>query len=84
MPIAVTYREELPASCPPAAADEIVERRDVFRLVRTDPPTENDFVCRLRLDTGAGELLQTGQRSHHTWWPFASYDLLAVATVESP
>ena len=123
----LTYREELPANCPPDAAEEIGQRRDVYRLVRTNPPTEDDFrsqraekpahyfrdeclarglsvhtdrrdsehalrlptlqgrlVCRLRLDLGAGELLQTGQRSHHTWWPLASYDVLAVATVESP
>lgn len=37
------YREPLPAGCPPPAADRIDEPRIVFRLVRTDPPTENDF-----------------------------------------
>ena len=123
----MTYREELPVNCPPAAAEEIVQRRDVYRLVRTDPPTDDDFrsqraekpghhfrdecrarglsvhsdphdseqarrlptlqgrlICRLHLDAGAGELLQTGRPSHHTWWPLASYDVLAVAAVESP
>ena len=123
----VTFREELPANCPPAAAEQVSQRRDVYRLVRTNPPTDEDFrsqragkphhhfhdecrarglsvhadrhdserarrlptlqgrlICRLRLDAGAGDLLQTGRPSHHTWWPLASYDVLAVAAVESP
>ena len=105
----------------------IGQRRDVYRLVKTIPPTDDDFrsqraekphhhfsdecrarglsvhtdprdsekarrlptlqgrlICRLRLDAGAGELLQTGRPSHHTWWLLASYDVLAVAAVESP
>ena len=123
----VTFREDLPPNCPPAAAVAISQRRDVYRLVRTDPPTDDDFrsqraekpnlhfhdecrarglsvhtdrsdserarrlptlqgrlICRLRLDAGAGMWQQTGRPSHRTWWPFASYDVLAVATVESP
>ena len=102
----------------------------MFRLVRTDPPTENDFlshraeypkrrfpedlrcraagvsvyeqrrdavaarssfpllrgrrVCEVRLADGAGSIQQTGDGSHHTWWPFADYDILAVCTVDSP
>lgn len=37
------YREPLPEGCPPPAADRIDGPRTVFRLVRTDPPTEDDF-----------------------------------------
>ena len=37
------YREPLPDGCPPDIAEEIDVPRDVFRLVRTDPPTETDF-----------------------------------------
>jgi hypothetical protein len=33
-------------------------------------------VCRITLGPGAGSLLQTGQWSHHTWWPYAAYDVL--------
>ena len=39
----MNYREPLPDGCPPDTAEEIVQPRDVFRLVRTDPPTEEDF-----------------------------------------
>lgn len=39
----MNYREPLPEDCPPDAAEEIRETRDVFRLVRSSPPTETDF-----------------------------------------
>lgn len=120
------YREPLPDGCPPDIAEKIDGPRDVFRLVRTNPPTEIDFrsqraekpdhpfsdecqarglsvhaerrdsekalrlptlrgrlVCRLRLGAGAGEILQTGRYSHHTWWPLADYDVLEKCTVEA-
>lgn len=37
------YREILPADCPPEAAEEIVDRRIVYRLVAKDPPVAADF-----------------------------------------
>lgn len=120
------YRERLPEGCPPDIAKETDGSRDVFRLVRTNPPTEIDFrsqreekpdrvfpdeckarglsvhadrrdsekalrlptlrgrlVCRVRLGPGAGEILQTGRYSHHTWWPLADYDVLENCTVET-
>lgn len=116
-----SYREPLPADCPPDEAERISTARDVYRLVRASPPTEADFlsqraekpnrpfwgvtecqarglsvfaaardaerqlklprlrgrrVCRVRLDAGAGSILQTGRPSHHTWWPLADFDIL--------
>ena len=124
----MNYREPLPSGCPPDTAEEIVHPRDMFRLVRTDPPTAKDFrsqraekpdrtfpkidecqarglsvhaerrdsekalklpalrgrlICRLRLGTGAGKIQQTGQPSHHTWWPLADYDVLTQYAVET-
>ena len=38
------YREELPPGCPPEDAEEIEEPRVLFRLARTLPPTDQDFV----------------------------------------
>ena len=94
---------------------------DVYRLVRTLPPTDSDFqsqrlehparvftnvpecqarglsvfmnagearkklrsakfrgmhLCRVRLRSGAGRILRAGGGSHHTWWPFAEFDIL--------
>ena len=123
----MSYREPLPEGCPPGAADEIAAPREVFRLVRGNPPTVDDFksqraekpdavfqvpecqarglsvfaerrdseralklptlrgrlICRLRLDTGAGRIQQTGRPSHHTWWPLAEFNILANCGVET-
>lgn len=37
------YLEPLPADCPPDEAQEITVPTVVYRLVRTNPPTMNDF-----------------------------------------
>lgn len=42
----MTYREPLPEGCPPNAAEEIISERAVFRLVRNNPPMEDDFRSR--------------------------------------
>lgn len=121
------YREPLPEGCPPAAADEVVAPREVFRLVSADPPTEADFqsqraqnpagnfsfsecqarglsvfadphdamdralklpkfrgylTCRVVLKPGAGRVQQTFKPSHHTWWPFAAFDILGDGEAE--
>ena len=39
----MTFREPLPDGCPPEDAVEIVTPQTVFRLVRTNPPTSDDF-----------------------------------------
>lgn len=39
----VRYREPLPPGCPPEAAECIDSPLIVFRLVKADPPTEQDF-----------------------------------------
>ena len=40
---ALEYLEPLPAGCPPDKAEEIVEPRIVYRLVRSNPPSLDDF-----------------------------------------
>ena len=37
------FLECLPEGCPPPDADEIKDVKVVYRLVRTDPPTDSDF-----------------------------------------
>ena len=39
----MSYREPLPEGCPPDAAEEITAPREVFRLVRNNPPVLDDF-----------------------------------------
>ena len=122
----MNYREPLPDDCPPDDAEEITAPRVVYRLVRNNPPTDDDFrsqraerpdrvfrdvnecqargmsvfaslsaaeslsergrlqgtaVCLVNLNPGAGSILLTGRHSHHTWWPLASYDILANCQV---
>ena len=38
------YREPLPEDCPPDEAEEITAPRVVYRLVRNNPPTGDDFL----------------------------------------
>ena len=52
------------------------DRADSERVLKL-PKMRGRHVCRLSLTAGAGRVQQTGQRSHHTWWPFADYDVLA-------
>ena len=36
------------------------------------------MLCEIRLDCGAGQIMQTGEDpDHSTWWPLADYDILA-------
>ena len=39
----MTYREPLPEDCPPDTAGEITSSRVFYRLVRNNPPTDDDF-----------------------------------------
>lgn len=39
----MTFREPLPENCPPVEAENVLATRIVFRLVRTCPPTLDDF-----------------------------------------
>lgn len=39
------------------------------------------FLCRLKLASGAGRIKQTFKPSHHTWWPYKAYNILAVCEV---
>ena len=47
------FREPLPTGCPPEAARDITEALNVFRLVRTNPPTDSDFRSQLAEKPGA-------------------------------
>ncbi len=103
-----------------------MDEKICYRLVRNDPPTDDDFrsqrtlepnrdfgvsECRARglsvfmratdatrvaqrsrnlrgaklaqltLNQGAGYIKQTGSRSHHTWWPYNAFDVLANCEV---
>ncbi len=39
----MNFRESLPEGCPPAESEQISSARDVFRVIRSNPPTWDDF-----------------------------------------
>lgn len=40
------------------------------------PALQGRTICRIALDNGAGYIQQTGRPSHHTWWPWANFNIL--------
>ena len=42
------------------------------------------LICQVRLDRGAGFIMQTGRRNHYTWWPLADFDILANCAIIEP
>ena len=57
-------------------------RRDARRALRL-PNLRDHLLCEVNLPEGAGQLLHTGPRSHHTLWPFRNVDILSRCTVEA-
>ena len=47
----MNHREPLPEDCPPGEAEEISVPLTVYRLVRNDPPTDDDFRSQKRPET---------------------------------
>ncbi len=56
------------------------ERADCEKT-RKLPRFRHSSVCRVRLVMGAGRIQQTFQPSHHTWWPFAEFDILVYCSL---
>jgi hypothetical protein len=49
--------------------------------MRKLPRFRGSLVCRIRLANGAGQIQQTFQPSHHTWWPLAAFEILSHCRV---
>ena len=58
---------------------------DASRNAAKLPTMRGRQVCRVRLDRGAGHIQQTGRNpSHHTWWPFAAFDIIGNCSEAPP
>lgn len=73
----MTYRERLPNGCPPPEAEEVKAARDLFRLVDSNPPTDDDFVSHRALHPG-----KTFSDECRAWWSLADYDILIRCEME--
>lgn len=47
------------------------------------PTQRGKQFCRVTLMDGAGRIQQTGKPAHHTWWPFAAFDILSHCVMEA-
>lgn len=59
------------------------DRQDSENLTKL-PKFRSSRVCKVTLENGAGRVMQTGKPSHHTWWPYADFDILARCEVVGP
>ena len=60
----------------------VYERQADCEKTRKLPRFRNNHVCRVQLNSGAGHIQQTFKPSHHTWWPFAAYNIVKHSQVQ--
>ena len=68
--------------CQALGLSVFTDRVEIQKRLRV-PKMKGRKVCRLELTAGAGHIQQTGRGSHHTWWPYSDYDILAQCNVEA-
>ncbi len=71
------------SECQARGLSVFADRKDILRA-RKLTLLRGRHICRVGLAEGAGRIQKTGASSHHTWWPFRDYDILARCTVEAP
>ena len=54
---------------------------DAERAAKRSRNLQGAKVAKLTLEQGAGYIKKTGTRSHHTWWPYKQFDILANCEV---
>jgi hypothetical protein len=83
-----SQREEKPnttfkvSECQARGLSVYGERADCDKTLKL-PKFRKHHICKVALNQGAGRIQQTGQPSHHTWWPLADYDILAQCNMET-
>ena len=58
-----------------------MQAADAARVAQRSRNLRGAKLAQLTLDEGAGYIKQTGGRSHHTWWPYKAFDVLANCEV---
>ena len=58
-----------------------IQAEDAVRVTQHSRNLRGAKLAQLNLSQGAGYIEQTGSRSHHTWWPFKEFDILANCEV---
>jgi hypothetical protein len=73
------YRDE----CRASGLSVVLSREDCDTLLKL-PTQTGKMVCSVTLTAGAGSIQKTSttlRPTHHTWWPFAEFDILGHSNV---
>ncbi len=58
-----------------------MQAADAVRVAQRSRNLRGAKLAQLTLNQEAGYIKQTGSRSHHTWWPYKAFDILANCEV---
>ena len=58
-----------------------MQAADAARVAQRGRNLQGAKLAQVTLKQGAGYIKQTGSRSHHTWWPYKAFDVLANCEV---
>lgn len=69
------------SECRTRGLSVFMQASDATRAARRSRNLRGAMLARLILNQGSGYIKQTGTRSHHTWWPYQAFDILANCEV---
>ena len=69
------------SECRTRGLSVFTQASDATRAARRSRNLRGAKLAQLTLNQGAGCIKQTGSRSHHTWWPYQAFDILANCEV---
>ena len=65
------------SECRARGLSVFMQAADAARAAQRSRNLRGAQLVQLTLNPGAGYIKQTGSRSHHTWWPYKAFDVLA-------
>ena len=65
------------SECRARGLSVFMQAADAARVAQRSRNLRGAKLAQLTLKQGAGYIKQTGSRSHHTWWPYKAFDILA-------
>ena len=69
------------SECRARGLSVFMQAADAARAAQRSRNLRGAKLVQLTLNQGAGYIKQTGSRSHHTWWPYKAFDVLANCEV---
>ena len=69
------------SECRARGLSVFMQAADAARAAQRSRNLRGAKLAQLTLNHGAGYIKQTGNRSHHTWWPYEAFNVLANCEV---